>query len=91
MAYSPDGAFVATGADDGKVKLWTSKNSLCFSTFAEHTAKVTGIQFMPKKGNAVVSCSMDGTVRAYDLIKYKNFRTMTAPKDQAQFSCLSIE
>jgi len=38
LAYSPDGAYIATGADDGKVKLWTTKNGLCFSTFAEHTA-----------------------------------------------------
>jgi len=71
---------IATGGDDGKIKLWTTKNCLCFVTFNEHTAKVTALQFIPKKGNAVVSASLDGTVRAYDLIKYRNFRTFTTPK-----------
>lgn len=38
LAYSNDGAFIATGGDDGKVKLWTTKNNLSFVTFSEHTA-----------------------------------------------------
>lgn len=90
MTYSPDGAHLATGGDDGKVKLWTTKNCLCYVTFAEHKAKITALQFIPKKGNAVLSASLDGTVRAYDLVKYRNFRVFTTPKP-AQFSCLSIE
>ena len=72
------------------MKLWTVKNALCFVTFAEHTAKITALQFTPKKGNAVLSASLDGTVRAYDLVKYRNFRTMKANKP-TQFTCLAIE
>ena len=90
LSYSPDGAYIATGGDDGKVKLWTTKNCLCFVTFSEHTAKITALSFIPKKGNAVVSASLDGSVRAYDFVKYKNFRTLTTPKP-TQFSCLAIE
>ena len=78
VTYSPDGTMIATGGDDGKVKLWTVKNALCFVTFTEHTAKVTALTFAPKKGNAVLSASLDGTVRAYDLVKYRNFRTLQA-------------
>eukprot|EP00347_Sterkiella_histriomuscorum_P002397 403368319 len=55
IAYSPDGALIATGGDDGKVKLWTTKNCLCFVTFSDHTAQVTDLKFIPKKGNAVLS------------------------------------
>lgn len=90
MAYSPEGTYLATGGDDGKLKLWTTKNCLNFVTFNEHTSKITALQFIPKKGNAVLSASLDGTVRAYDLVKYRNFRTLTTPKP-AQFSCLAIE
>ena len=40
---------------------------------------------MPKKGNAIVTCSVDGigcdgTVRAFDLVKYKNFRVLEPNK-----------
>ena len=38
----------------------------------------------------MVTASLDGTVRAFDLVKYRNFRTMTTPKP-AQFRCLAIE
>lgn len=90
LSYSPDGTLIVTGGDDGKVKLWTTKNSLCFATFSDHTAKVTDLKFIPKKGNAVLSSSLDGTIRAYDLVKYRCFRTLQAPK-LTQFTCLSID
>lgn len=90
MTYSPDGAYLATGGDDGKVKCWTTKNSLCFSTFNDHEGAITDIKFMPKKGNAILTSSQDGTVRAFDLIKYKNFRTLK-PNKHTQLTCLAIE
>lgn len=63
IAYSPDGAYLATGGDDGKVKCWTTKNALCFTTFNDHQGSITDIKFMPRKGNAIITCSVDGTVR----------------------------
>ena len=45
---------------------------------------------MPKKSNAILSCSVDGTVRAFDLVKYKNFRTFK-PNESTQLTCLAIE
>lgn len=90
IAYSPDGAYLATGGDDGKVKCWTTKNSLCFTTFTDHESSITDIKFLPKKGNAVLTSSLDGTVRAFDLVKYKNFRTMK-PNKPTQLTCLAIE
>lgn len=31
----------------GQVKVWTLANGFCFVTFAEHTAPVTGVAFLP--------------------------------------------
>lgn len=90
VAYSPDSSMLATGGEDGKVKLWTVKNALCFVTFTEHSGSITALQFTPSKGNAILSASLDGTVRAFDLVKYRNFRTMKTPKP-TQFNCLAIE
>jgi periodic tryptophan protein 2 len=90
LAYSNDGALIATGGDDGKIKLWTTKNHLSFVTFADHTSKVTELKFIPKKNNTLLSASLDGTVRAYDLVKYRNFRVFQ-PNKPTQFTCLSVD
>lgn len=37
-------------------------------TFSEHTSTVTDVVFSPNK-KFVVSASLDGTVRAFDLIR----------------------
>jgi periodic tryptophan protein 2 len=77
VAYSPNGSVIASGGDDGKVKIWDTRTSFCFVTFKEHTGTVTGLCFLPTTGNAVLSSSLDGTVRAFDLIRYKQFYPIT--------------
>ncbi|CAL1597666.1 unnamed protein product [Knipowitschia caucasica] len=89
LAYSPDGQFIATGGDDGKVKVWNSNSSLCFVTFTEHSSSVSQVTFT-SSGMVVVSASLDGTVRAFDLHRYRNFRTFTSPRP-AQFSSLAVD
>ena len=37
-----------------------------------------------------VSASLDGTVRAFDLMRYRNFRTLTSP-EPAQFISLAVD
>ncbi len=69
VCWSPDGSMLATGGDDAKVKLWNASSGFCFVTFAEHTASVTAVAFTTN-GSAVLSSSLDGTVRARDLVRY---------------------
>ena len=90
IAYSPEGGQLASGAEDGRIKIFDISSSNCLITFMDHTAKVTGLQYALNKSNVLVSSSLDGTIRAYDLIKYKNFRIMTTPK-QTQLICCSID
>lgn len=89
IAYSPDGQYVVTGGEDAKVKVWNVNNGFCFVTFSEHSSAVTALEFSNTK-KFVVSASLDGTVRAYDLIRYRNFRTFTSPRP-VQFSSLAID
>jgi len=90
IAYSPEGGQLASGAEDGRIKIFDISSSNCLITFMDHTAKVTGLQYALNKSNVLVSSSLDGTIRAYDLIKYKNFRIMTTPK-QTQLICCSVD
>ncbi|KAJ3056133.1 hypothetical protein HK097_007965 [Rhizophlyctis rosea] len=89
LTYSQDGQFIATGGDDGKVKLWNTTSGFCFVTFTEHSGGVAAIEFA-KQGQVVFSASLDGTVRAFDLVRYRNFRTFTTPTP-VQFSCLAVD
>ena len=89
LAYSPAGTVIATAGSDAKVKLWSPATGLCFVTFAEHEAPVSAVAFLPS-GHALLSASLDGTVRAFDLMRYRNFRVMTSP-DPCQFVSLAVD
>ncbi|KAJ1796773.1 U3 snoRNP protein, partial [Coemansia sp. RSA 2399] len=89
IAYSGDGQYIATGGDDAKVKVWNALTGYCFITFTEHTSAVTAVQFT-KGSQVVLSASLDGTVRAYDLVRYRNFRIFTSPTP-VQFTSLAVD
>ncbi|KRZ32401.1 Periodic tryptophan protein 2 -like protein [Trichinella pseudospiralis] len=89
LTYSPDGSIIASGGHDGKVKLWNVNSGFCFKTLDEHSGGITGIVWT-QAGKSVISCSLDGTVRAFDLKRYRNFRTFVSP-EPVQFSCLCAD
>ena len=89
LVYSPDGQRIITTADDGKIKVWDIDSGFCVVTFTEHSSGVTACEFA-KKGNVLFTASLDGSIRAWDLIRYRNFRTFTAP-DRLAFSCLAVD
>ena len=89
VAYSPDGQRIITTADDGKVKVWDVQSGFCIVTFTEHSSGVTACEFA-KRGNVLFTASLDGSVRAWDLIRYRNFRTFTAPT-RLSFSSIAVD
>lgn len=89
VVYSPDGQRIITCADDGRIKVWDVNSGFCIVTFTEHTSGVTSCEFS-KRGNILFTASLDGSVRAWDLIRYRNFRTFTAPK-RLGFSSLAVD
>lgn len=89
LAYSPDSQLLATGADDNKIKVWNVSSGFCFVTFPDHTNAVTALHFMANN-HSLLSASLDGTVRAWDLFRYRNFRTFITPSSR-QFVSLTAD
>ncbi|KAI9834542.1 MAG: hypothetical protein M1819_002918 [Sarea resinae] len=89
IVYSPDGQKIITTADDGKIKVWDVASGFCIVTFTEHTSGVTACEFS-KRGNVLFTASLDGSIRAWDLIRYRNFRTFTAPT-RLSFSSIAVD
>jgi len=101
FAYSPDGIVIASGGEDGKIKLWNSSSGFCYATLGSgaastsniggegsHQAPITGIVFA--KPSVVLSASLDGTIKAHDLHRYRTFRTLTTPTP-VQFLSLAVD
>ncbi|CAB9497819.1 Periodic tryptophan protein 2 homolog [Seminavis robusta] len=89
MAYSPDGIVLCTGGEDGKLKLWNASSGFCYVTMEKsHTAPITAVCFA--KASVVLSASLDGTVRAHDLHRYRTFKTLTTPTP-VQFLSLAVD
>lgn len=89
LVYSPDGSKMVTGADDGKIKVWDTASGFAIVTFSHHIAAITSLRFS-QRGNVLFSASLDGSVRAWDMLRYRNFRTFTAPK-RIQFTSLAVD
>lgn len=71
------------------MQVWTASSGFCFVTFSEHTNAITALHFM-NNNNTLLSASLDGTVRAWDLLRYRNFKTFTTPSSR-QFVSLATD
>ncbi|KAI3972804.1 hypothetical protein MKX01_019462, partial [Papaver californicum] len=88
LAYSNDSQLLSTGADDDKIKVWTASSGFCFVTYSEHTSAIT-LHFTGNN-NVLLSASLDDTVRAWDMLRYRNFRIFTTPSSR-QFVSLAAD
>jgi WD40 repeat protein len=65
-AFSPDGKWIATGDQDGRVSLWeVAASGSVRRSLSGHAAAVTGVSFHPD-GRRLVSSSFDGQVKVWD-------------------------
>src|SRR5258708_5164870 len=80
IAFSPDGATIASAGYDKLVKLWDVSNGKLIATLKEHSDAVYAVAFMPG-GRQVVSVAGDRTLKVWDIATGKRLFTMNDALD----------
>ena len=76
LAFSPDGAIIATGHGNGTIMLWDVATRTLAATLEGHSGEVYSVAFSPN-GSTLASGSSDETVKLWDAATRTNFETLT--------------
>jgi WD40 repeat protein len=72
MAFSPDDSLLATGHDDGVIRVWDIVSGQLRSELAGHARNVREVAFV-QDGRTLLSSSADGSVRMWSVEHNRSF------------------
>lgn len=75
VAFDPQGGMLASGGEDGAVKLWDTSSGKLLNTLEGHQDQVWNVAFAPQ-GGMLASGSEDATIKLWDVTTGKLLRNM---------------
>ena len=87
VAFSHDGALIASAGDDGTVRIWKSATGDLIRTLQAHQGQVTSVAFHPKD-NRLASAGVDKQVLIWDAVVGTK---MSALEHEGMVSCLAFD
>jgi WD40 repeat protein len=90
IAFSPCSKKLASGAEDGSIRLWNLDNFHCTHILSHHQKAVNCLQFSPN-GKILASASWDKTIKLWDLETFHEIATLTAHTDSVEVLDISMD
>src|SRR5262249_24085272 len=81
IAFRPDGAVIATGHDDGRVRLWNVESQKMEAEFHGHKQPLSALSFNPS-GKLLASASEDRLIQIVDVAGSKCIQTLKGHTDR---------
>jgi WD40 repeat protein len=75
LAFSADGARLASGGSNGEIKIWNTADGRAAQTPGGHTALIRAVAFSPD-GRTLASAGYDKTARVWDAASGRPLRTL---------------
>lgn len=66
LSISPDGQFVSSGDQEGRVFFWDWKSARVYSVLQAHSKVCIGVEWHPHEASTFLTASWDGTVKLWN-------------------------